>query len=67
MTQAELTIALDADAFTRFASVLPEKDTKRANITIEEAERDEMYEKCRTEAEQSYGDSFDDPNYPPEK
>lgn len=37
MTNAELAIALDADAFTRFASVLPEKDTKRANVTVDEA------------------------------
>lgn len=62
MTQAELSIAIDADAFTRFASVLPASDTKRAKITVEEAEESEklMYEKCRTEVEESYGESHDD-------
>lgn len=70
MQQAELQIALDANAFTRFVGYgLSESDTKRANITVEEAMESEalMYEKCRTEAEQSYGESFDDPNYPPEQ
>lgn len=38
MSQAELQIALDANAFTRFVGYgLPESDTKRANITVDEA------------------------------
>lgn len=38
MSQAELQIALDANAFTRFVGYgLPEKATKRANIMVDEA------------------------------
>ena len=38
MSQAELQIALDANAFTRFVGYgLPESDTKRASITVDEA------------------------------
>lgn len=38
MSQAELQIALDANAFTRFVGYgLSESDTKRANITVDEA------------------------------
>lgn len=38
MRQAEVTVALDADAFTRFIGYgLPEESTKRYNLTMEEA------------------------------
>lgn len=38
MSQAELQVALDANSFTRFVGYgLPESDTKRAKITVDEA------------------------------
>lgn len=46
--QLDLEIALDANAFTRFAAVLPEEDTKRARMTVGEAE-DIFGDECRRE------------------
>lgn len=63
MTVEDVEVAVQANPFIRFVGGgFPERDTKRANISVGNSEAlteisELMYEKCRTEAE---GEAFDD-------